>query len=296
MCAETSIIRFPRMTISAPALTTITIDNVNAETAERVAAVTRRSYVDSDPLPGLPTPDGAVEDAGHVMRFLADGGSIRALRIDEAIVAVLRTKLLSDGAWWVARVAVDPAARARGVGRWLMAEVEATARAEGARTVRLDAVIERCLLPYYANLGYRAVAYHLPDDGKLLTEAAMERDLTQPPEPMPVYGPDPGATGRITWYVTPNGLIATTEPVGRGRLAGVDVWRGDPAELPELLRTTPGARPTDDPRVVVFRASRANVPLHRMPRALHSDLWAVARFRPGHEIQEFPPTASRSET
>ena len=279
------------MTITAPTLATVTVDNVCEDTAERVAAFTRQAYADSDPLPGLPTPDGAVEGADHVMRFLAAGGEIRVARIDGNVVGVLRTTLLPDGAWWVARVAIAPAARGRGVGGWLMAEVEAVARAAGAGIVRLDAVIERCLVPYYAHLGYRIVAYHLPDDGKLLTEAAMERDLTRPREPMPHHGPDPGTGGVLAWFTAPGGMVAK---IGRpirlaGNLAGLDVWRGDPAELPELVRAARGARPTGDPSVVEFAAGRADVPLHVMPRALHSDLWAVARFRPGHETRQQTP-------
>jgi GNAT superfamily N-acetyltransferase len=276
------------MTITAPALITVTIDNVGADTAERLAVFTRRAYAGSDPLPGLPVPDGAVEGADHVIRFLEGGGTIRVAQMNGTVVGVLRTTVLPDGAWWVARVAIAPSLRGRGFGARLMAEVEAVARAQGARAVRLDAVIERCLVPYYARIGYRISAYHVPDDGKVLTEAAMERDLTRPPEPMPHLGTPPGSGGGLSWFTTPTGMVAAIHPHRgiKARLAGMDAWQGDLAHLAELVRQVPGARPTSDPSVVEFLGGRADVPLHLTPRAVHGDLWALARYRPGHETHQ----------
>lgn len=284
------------MTVTAPALTTITIDDVDADTAERVAVFTRRAYAGSDPLPGLPIPDGAVEGADHVIQFLAGGGTIRVAQVNGTVAGVLRTTVLPDGAWWVARVAIAPSLRGRGFGAWLMAEVETVARAGGAHAVRLDAVIERCLAPYYARLGYRTTAYHVPDDDKPLTEAAMERDLTVPPEPVTHLETPPGPGGMLAWFTTAAGMVAATRPHPgiTGRLAGIDAWQGDPAHLPELVRQAPGARPTRDPAVVGFPGGRADVPLHLTPRAVHRDLWAVARYRPGHEEhQEFSDHGSQ---
>lgn len=269
-------------------LTTITAHNVRRDTVEDVVAFTRLAYANSDPLPGLPTPDGAVEGVPQLLRFLDDGGSVRVARTDHGVAGVLRTSVLPDGALWVSRVAVAPATRGRGIGARLMAAVEDLAAAEGFRTVRLDAVIERCLVPYYTRLGYRIASYHPPDDGKPLTEAGMERDLIRPREPMPHQGPDPGASQVLAWYVTPTGttavITAVTDPAGhRGHLAGVDAWLGEPGALPDLLRAAPGARPTRDPCVVEFAADRADIPLHVHPRMSHGDLWAIVRFRPGHE-------------
>jgi GNAT superfamily N-acetyltransferase len=288
------------MMIDSSALITITADNVRPDTAERVIAFTRQAYTNSDPLPGLPTPDGAVEGVDHLMRFLAGGGSVRVARSADGVVGLSRTSTLPDGALWVSRVAVAPAARGSGVGAALMARIEDLAADEGHRVVRLDAVIERCLAPYYSSLGYRVTAYHVPDDGKPLTEAAMERDLTRPRTPVPRYGVDPGARRVVAWYAGPTGMTAVvgadTDPAayeGPG-FAGLDAWFGSPADLTDLLRGAPGARHVG--KVVRFAAPRADVPLHVRPRTVHPDLWALMRFRPGHEAgrERSRPTAPDS--
>lgn len=288
-------------------LTTVSANTVGRDDARRLMMFTRAAYAGSDPLPGLPTPDGAVEGAGELMRFLGSGGSLRMLGTGDDIVALARTTVLPDGAMWVSRVAVAPQSRGRSIGARLMARLEESARAEGHRVVRLDAVIERCLLPYYAALGYRVTAYHLPDDGKPLTEAGMERDLTQPRTPLPPAGPDPGATRVLAWYASAATTTAvvragSTDPAaheGPG-FVGLDAWLGDPDQLLDLLHTRPGARPTHDPCVVTFPARRADVPLHVRPRTVHGDLWALLRHRPpaGNErtTHPIPITASRSDT
>ncbi len=291
-------------------LTTVTANTVGADTAAELMMFTRAAYAGSDPVPGLPRPDGSVEGTEELMRFLARGGSVRVARVDDEVVALARTTVLPDGAMWVSRVAVAPGARGRGAGARLMAQVEELALAEGHRVVRLDAVIERCLLPYYASLGYRVTAFHLPDDDKPLTEAGMARDLTRPRLPMPHGGPDPGATRVVAWYASAAMTTAVvrasgTDPAvhhGAG-LAGLDAWLGDPDELLDLLDTTPGARPTRDPCVVAFPTDRTDVPLHVRPRTVHGDLWALLRYRPGRErtndktlTHSIPITALRSDT
>lgn len=270
-------------------LTTITVDNVRSDTAGRLTAFTRKAYANSDPVPGLPAPDGATEGVRQLLRFLEEGGSVRVARTDDRVVGLLRTAALPDGALWVSRVAVAPWARGRGVGAELLTRVEEIAAVEGFPVVRLDAVIERCLVPYYARLGYRVVAYHPPDDGKPLTEAEMERDLALPRQPMPYRGPDPGASRIVAWYATAAGTTAVVaEPTDRSvrhdcRLGGLDAWLGDPDALSDLLCTVPGAHRAGDPCVVDFPFDRNDIPLHVCPRMTDDGLWALVRFRPGDE-------------
>ncbi|HEX5115068.1 MAG TPA: GNAT family N-acetyltransferase [Pseudonocardiaceae bacterium] len=265
------------------------MNNVQPDTAERLVAFTRQAYANSDPVPGLPAPDGSTEGVRQLLRFLDDGGSVQVARTDNRVVGLVRTSVLPDGALWVSRVAVAPWARGRGVGAELLVRVEGIAAVEGFRVVRLDAVIERCLVPYYARLGYRVVAYHPPDDGRPLTEAGMERDLALPRQPMPYRGPDPGASRIVAWYATAAGTTAVVaEPTDRSvrhgcPLGGLDAWLGDPEDLPDLLCTAPGARPTGDPCVVDFPFDRNDIPLHVCPRMSHDGLWALVRFRPGDE-------------
>lgn len=263
--------------------------NVRLDTARRLTAFTRQAYANSDPVPGLPAPNGATEGVRQLLRFLEEGGSVRVARAGNRVIGLLRTSVLPDGALWVSRVAVAPWARGRGVGAELLVSVEEIAAVEGFRVVRLDAVIERCLVPYYARLGYRVVAYHPPDDGRPLTEAGMERDLALPRQPMPYRGPDPGANQIVAWYATAAGTTAVVaEATDRSlrhdrRLGGLDAWLGDPEALPGLLCAAPGARPSGDPCVVDFPFDRNDIPLHVCPRMANDELWALVRFRPGDE-------------
>ena len=295
-----------------------------AEAAE-LAALTRDAYAGSDPLPGLPVPDGARETAESMLGFLARGGVLWVARDGRGVaVAVLRTTVLSTaapvpsggggapngtfvsqevtkvplvasaegaggsgGAWFVSRVAVAPGLRGAGVGARLLVAVEARAAAAGVRAVCLDAVIERCVPPYYARLGYRVTEHHLPDDDKPLTEVLMARDPAMPRRPAEPY-PRTGAV--VCWFVTDRGLVAGTDR-GQGglvaavrrcadrladptaRVAGVDSWRGPVAALDRVLGGP----------VVRYAGGRADVPAHLMPRTHHRDLWAALRFAPGRE-------------
>jgi GNAT superfamily N-acetyltransferase len=289
------------------ALVTVGRDGASPEWADRVAQFTRCAYRDSDPLPGLPVPDGAADDRGQVLGFLDRGGSVHSAVAGGTIVASLRTVPAADGSWWISRLAVRPDLRGTGLGGWLLAAVEAEARRAGVPAVQLDAVIERCLLPYYARLGYRVQAYHEPEDGKLLTEARMERDPAAPRTAMRPYPvPDPAVGAVIGWFLTAGGglaaVVARTGPVRlddaalrcaaaladpAARLAGLDAWRGAAADLDSLgLVDPPGGLPARDRHgglVVRFGGGRADLPRHRMPRATHPDMWAVARFPPGSE-------------
>lgn len=283
---------------------TITAYEATPLAAGEVAALVRSAYAISDPLPGLPAPDGTREEPESVLRFIRGGGTFWTARDERGqLLGTLRTGFCADGALFVSRVAVAPAARGADVGRLLLAAVENHAAANDISTIRLDAVIERCVPTYYARLGYRATDHHLAEDDKLLTEVTMERDPRTAPRPAAPYrfGP-PGDTpaGVLCWFLCRGGLgaVARTAPHvpasavagcasaldDAERLAGVDVWRGRAVEFTKFLGELPGARSRADGAVVLrFARDRADVPLHLMPRAHHRDLWAALRLPPGFE-------------
>jgi len=281
---------------------------------ERAAALTRAAYTGSDPLPGLPAPDGAHETAAAVRGFLDAGGSLLTARTRHGgLAGAARAARADDGAWVVSRVAVAPGWRGRGVSRLLLAAIEEAAAERaaiegtlgGGAMVRLDAVVERCLPPLYARLGYRPVRHWAADD-KPLTELTLERDAATPRRAVALHrfwddadgagmtstGTNTGTvTGAVCWFTGPDGLsaVARTAATGladavrdcraalpdpvRARLAGVDVWRGEPGGLAGLQAAA----------AVRYRASRHDVPHHVMPRTRHPDLWAALRFPPGAE-------------
>jgi GNAT superfamily N-acetyltransferase len=284
-------------------LVEVDADSVTAVSAEQVAELTRLAYVDSDPLPGLPPPDGATETADTVLGFLNGGGRIWAASTRGELIGVLRTTGAADGSMWMSRVGVTPAWRRNGVAEWLVTAVENFAAAAGIPAVRLDAVIERCVPPFYGRLGYHVVEHHVAIDDKLLTEVTMERDPAAPRRPVPpdlLALSDAAMAGAICWFITADGMAVTACPgcddlaaaithcAGEvadddARLAGVDVWRGAPADLDAVVRQLSGVQPGPRAAILRFGGDRGSVPHHLMPRAHHLDLWAALRFVPGRE-------------
>lgn len=141
-----------------------------AARAGELAALTRAAYQDSDPLPGLPAPDGARETPGAVMAALRDGAAVWAA-LDSGGELAGSARVLD---WEVSRVSVHPGARGTGVARALLTAIERDAAAAGVPQVRLNAVIERCLPPRYARLGYHVIRQWASPD-KPLTEVTMGR-------------------------------------------------------------------------------------------------------------------------
>jgi ribosomal protein S18 acetylase RimI-like enzyme len=79
--------------------------------------------------------EAQLEDpVGH---FLTPGGAIFVAEAGEVVVGTAAVVPHDPGAWEVAKVAVDPAARGRGVGRLLMDRCVVTARAGGAERLVL---------------------------------------------------------------------------------------------------------------------------------------------------------------
>ncbi|MBT2385843.1 GNAT family N-acetyltransferase [Streptomyces sp. ISL-11] len=263
----------------------------------RIAALTRAAYHGSDPLPGLPIPDGATETEAGVRADVARGATVWLAQDPAGEPAgTLRVHARPDGAWEIGRVSVGPAARGRGVARILLRAVETTAAALGVPVLRLDAVVERCLPSLYARLGFTPVR-HWPSDDKPLTEVTMERrpgaavDPGTPPWAAP--GPDDLC---VRWLTTPAALIAVvgdgTAAYPGARLAGIDVWHGAaPYERAALTaRLAALGRPVGD-TVIAFPSARAATRAHLMPRTVEPRLHAWCRLPPGAELPLRAPSA-----
>ncbi|MBU8858607.1 MULTISPECIES: GNAT family N-acetyltransferase [unclassified Micromonospora] len=274
-----------------------------------IAALTRLAYQDSDPLPGLPVPDGAREQPSDVAVSVERGAEFWL--VEEPAggpVAAIRAASAPDGAWQLDRLAVAPSARGRGLSRLLLDRVAAAAASRGVPLLRLNAVVERCLPSLYSGLGFRAVR-HWPSTDKLLTEVTMERRTTEPARVggLTAMMVDDNVGGlMVGWYTTKDGLVAQVGDRAAlrrfaahrpdARLAGVDVWRGavvDRVELSGLL-AGPGVETPTFPG-----ATRADVPAHLAPRTVHPDLHAHCRLPPGAELpilspQPREPTSRRS--
>jgi GNAT superfamily N-acetyltransferase len=269
--------------------------------AEPVAAVTRLAYAGSDPVPGLPPPDGAGDTARDVASELRNGAvAWLALRPDGVPAGAVRVWDHGADGWEISRLATVPSSKHRGVGRAVLDAVERAAVTSRAPRIWLNAVIERCLPPFYARLGYE-VTDHWPSPDKTLTELTMQRipgsaararqfpwdAVPSPPGPAICWF----TVGAALWLVIEDGsagvlgavsaaadrLAATTmlDPC----LAGVDLPCADIAEPRELLADV-GDGTADVRRVANDRLS---VRCHLMPRALHPGLLAFWRLPPGRE-------------
>lgn len=250
-----------------------------------VARLTRAAFAESDPLPGLPAPDGSTDDDAGLSAEVRAGATIWvALGDDGRLAGSLRVHEHPDHSWELHRVAVAPWARGRGVATALVTAVEERA---GARRMWLRAVVERCLVPVYAAMGFRAVAVE-PSPDKPLSEVVMQRS---PGAPRTVerladswIWPQPCST--VAWFVADGRTVAVPgrhasvrsaaeagadrlEYLGDVRFAGVD------ADL---------SGRDGDRDVVVFTAARADVAAHLMPRAIDPAVFAMWRCSPGREV------------
>jgi len=279
--------------------------------AEPIAAITRRAYAGSDPVPGLPVPDGARARAEEVVADLRDGATAwLALDSDETPAGVVRVRDHGADGWEVSRVATLPSSKRRGVARRILQEVERSAAQAGTPRVWLSAVVERCLPAFYAGLGYHVVD-HWPSPDKDLTEVTMQRDPAAPvrPETFP-WAEMPAPPGPVVCWFTTGGALrlvivdrtesilgAVHQAVDRlascdladPRLAGVDL-AAEGVPHPRRLLTGLGDGDADVRRVA---ADRLSVRAHLTPRALHPGLLAFWRLPPGREAALPRPTDRR---
>ncbi len=278
---------------------------VTADLAGQVAAVTRASFVGSDPLPGLPPPDGAVEPADAVIADLEAGAGLWIARdADGELVGSIRAMPKGPHAWEVRRLGVSPQALGTGLARRLIRAMESDVAAAGADRVVLDAVVERGNPPVYARLGYRTVRY-LPNPDKPLSEVTMERPLADPPErvghPHPT-GTLAEGTALVDWFTTGDGTAAAVLTTHRGpdefaglpdRRAraggalhiGTDAWV-DGSEVRdgwrEMLATHADTVERDSVHgdLLIFGRAPAVIAPCLMPRTLADDVLALCRSYP----------------
>jgi predicted N-acetyltransferase YhbS len=95
-------------------------------------------------------------------------GQLFALHVDDRVAAVVTLafevnsywiETIGDQSrWWIKSLAVVRAWRGEGVGKHVMMECEAVVRDARANQVFIDCVDGGFLPPYYAGLGYRAIA------------------------------------------------------------------------------------------------------------------------------------------
>jgi len=263
--------------------------------AEPLATLTRRAYADSDPLPGLPAPDGAFETPEAVHAELAAGTEVYAAWPDAAwpdadgpdtagAIAALRVHR-REAAWEISRISVLPGWRGTGLVRLLVAEVSRQAADSGVPAIELAAVVERCLAPLYAGLGFR-VRCNWPSPDKQLSEVTMR--LAEPATPLRFGWQDAAFTEHaavVGWFLAGDRLFRIGVPAGGDPLA--DTARagnllGEPDAL--LAGVDLSRRPTDaGNRVAPVGRGRLH-PEHLMPRTRHPDTLAIWRPVPGREL------------
>ena len=111
------------------------------------------------------TPEG--ERDGH------DAGAEHLVAVDGGRVIGTCRVYVRDGVARLGRMAVEPAARGRGIGAELLVAAERAARAAGARRVRLHAQVAARSL--YARGGYEQVGERFVEEG--IDHVTMERAL-----------------------------------------------------------------------------------------------------------------------
>jgi ribosomal protein S18 acetylase RimI-like enzyme len=113
------------------------------------------------PIPLLPAIDPPVSfpDLADVeASFRARGGEFLVVELDGHVVGMGGFRPGADACGDVLRVRVHPAARRRGIGRALMAELEQRAVRSGLRSMHLDTATNQPeAMAFYQGLGYREV-------------------------------------------------------------------------------------------------------------------------------------------
>ncbi|MDA3650043.1 GNAT family N-acetyltransferase [Saccharopolyspora indica] len=250
------------------------VESLSDELAETISRITSAAYAAGDLVPGLPTADGASSTPEQVRADLAAGLRLWVATADGEVAGAVRAAV--GETWEVRRLAVAPWVRRAGTGRALLRSLEGAARAEAARGVVLDAVVERGNPAFYARVGYRTVR-HFPAGDKPLSEVHMVRDLADP-LPYPEAG-DVAEGVAVTWWDTGSGTAASvTEgvPSHREHLLGADLWPGaGPEELAAVRETLAAQAGSPDLR---FDRPAREIPAFAMPRTAHPELLAWWRL------------------
>jgi ribosomal-protein-alanine N-acetyltransferase len=142
-------------------------------TAEAVAALLTRSFETPEEQWSAEAVRASSAAATRLVVHGSGGAAILRITADEA-------ELLA--------IAVDPAARRRGLGRSLLAAAETAAHTAGARRIVLEvAEGNAAAAALYAAAGYAAIGrrrdYYRRADGRREDALLMARDLASPPSP-----------------------------------------------------------------------------------------------------------------
>jgi len=258
-------------------------EDVTGELAGQLAQLTRSAYAGSDPLPGLPEPDGQFETTAAVLHTVAGPGWLYTLADQGGLVAALRARP-ADDCWRVSRISVLPGYRNRGLVRLLLDAVARDARRRGIDWLELDAVVERCLPPVYARLGF-AVLSNWPSPDKPLSEVTMRRRAAEPAGAMPLDWQGARLTEHATvvsWLLSGQTLLrvpqrASGDPRADTLAAAAAVDR------PGLLLAGVDLSPQPGGPIRVFADAGRTQPDHLMPRTRHAGTLALWRPRPGSE-------------
>ncbi|RFU85220.1 GNAT family N-acetyltransferase [Streptomyces triticagri] len=270
------------------------------ELAAQVASVTRAAFAGSDPLPGLPEPDGASESAAVVAADLAQGAGLWVARdTDGRLLGSVRSLAKKQDAWEVRRLGVAPRALGTGLGRRLVRALENSAAAAGVGRVVLDAVVERGNPQVYSALGYRTVNY-LPNPDKPLSEVSMERRPAEDPAPVPhplPTGTLPRGSALVDWFTCgkrtaavlgrhtdgdefggmPARREAAERALGPVRYAGTDAWSGGADALAHWRRALATGSDGVHGDLLTFRRTAAEVGAYLMPRTVVPEVLALCR-------------------
>ena len=146
----------------------ITVRRVNtAEELQQAQEIRVRVFEEEQGFPHEVNIDGVDRAASHVLVF--DG---------EVPVATARLTVVAEGEGMIARIAVLPSHRGKGLGRHLVQELEAMGRNDGLHTLCLEPHAH--LEDFYHVLGYEKVAGSVNVAGYRLIRMKKEVSYTTP--------------------------------------------------------------------------------------------------------------------
>jgi GNAT superfamily N-acetyltransferase len=254
---------------------------------DQLARLTRLAYAGSDPLPGLPPPDGQFETRTAVLDAVQGSGAIYTVADRGDQVAALRVRPAA-GCWRISRISVLPGYRGRGLVRLLLDATARDARERQVEWLELDAVVERCLPPLYARLGFQVLS-NWPSPDKPLSELTMRRPTGEPAGEVPLGWRQARLSEHASvrgWWLSGQALLRVSQPASGDPLADV-LAAAAALDRPGLLLagvdlSRQPARAADP--VQGFASGGRGNPEHLMPRSRHRDTLALWRVVPGREV------------